>query len=70
MTRLGLWRVVIIAFLAGVCLAVLATCVTVITTYLAYQLELDPDDVVLPAVTNICDVLGVIVLFVVVQILL
>ncbi|CAJ53513.1 magnesium transporter [Haloquadratum walsbyi] len=69
MTRLELWRVVIIALLAGVCLAVLATCVTVITTYLAYQLELDPDDVVLPAVTNICDVLGVIVLFLVVQIL-
>jgi len=31
-------------------------------TYVAYRLELDPDDVVIPVVTNVCDVLGVVVL--------
>jgi len=42
---------------------VLAVVVTVVTTYVAYRYGLDPDDVVVPVVTNVCDVLGVLVLF-------
>jgi hypothetical protein len=35
---------------------------------LAYRYQLDPDDVVVPVVTNVCDVLGVLVLFGVYQV--
>ncbi|MXR42963.1 ABC transporter permease [Halobaculum sp. WSA2] len=55
--------VVLVALSAGVALAVLAVAVTLATTYVAYRLSLDPDDVVIPVVTNVCDVLGVVVLF-------
>ncbi|MFB6127278.1 MAG: magnesium transporter [Halolamina sp.] len=64
---LALATVVFIAGLAGLALSVLAVVVTVTATYAAYRLELDPDDVVIPVVTNTCDVLGVLVLFAVVQ---
>jgi len=62
-TELGLATVVLVALTSGLVLAVLAVVVTVVTTYVAYRLRLDPDDVVIPVVTNVCDVLGVIVLF-------
>ena len=68
--RLSLPDVVAVALASGVVLAVLAVFVSVVMTYLAYRFELDPDDVVVPVVTNVCDVLGVVVLFGVVQILL
>ncbi|MFC7156518.1 magnesium transporter [Halomarina halobia] len=61
--------VVLVALASGAILAVLAIVVTVVATYLAYRLELDPDDVVIPVVTNVCDVLGVVVLFAVVRVL-
>jgi mgtE-like transporter len=67
--RLGLWTVVAVASLSGITLAVLAILVTTMTTYAAYRFELDPDDVVIPVVTNVCDVLGVLVLFGVVRVL-
>lgn len=67
--RLSAAMVVAVAFTSGLVLAVLAIIVTVVATYAAYRLELDPDDVVIPAVTNVCDVLGVLVLFAVVQVL-
>jgi len=66
---LPLETVVAVAVTSGAALAVLAVLVTVVTTYAAYRLELDPDDVVIPVVTNVCDVLGVVVLFVAVQLL-
>jgi len=65
-TRLGLATVVAVATASGVSLALLAVVVAVVATYLAYRLGLDPDDVVVPVVTNTCDVLGVVVLFLVV----
>jgi mgtE-like transporter len=61
--------VVLVAVVSGAVLAVLTVVVTLVTTYAAYRLRLDPDDVVIPIVTNICDVLGVLVLFVVAQML-
>jgi len=61
--------VLAVAVTSGAVLSVLAVAVTVVATYVAYRLELDPDDVVIPVVTNVCDVLGVVVLFVVVQVL-
>ncbi|MFB6300184.1 MAG: magnesium transporter [Halobacteriales archaeon] len=68
--QLGMLTVVLIATASGIALAVLAVLVTVIATYAAYRLSIDPDDVVIPVVTNICDVLGVLVLFLVVVIIL
>ena len=67
--RLSVWTVVTIALASGVGLALLAVVVTVTVTYVAYRLELDPDDVVIPVVTNVCDVLGVVVLFATVQVI-
>jgi mgtE-like transporter len=52
-----------VAVTSGLVLAVLAVLVTFVATYAAYRFELDPDDVVIPVVTNVCDVLGVLVLF-------
>jgi len=61
--RLPFLTVVAVALLSGVVLAALAVAVTTVTTYAAYRFELDPDDIVIPVVTNVCDVLGVLVLF-------
>lgn len=68
-TGLALPTVVLVATASGVSLAALAVVVAVVATYLAYRLGLDPDDVVIPVVTNTCDVLGVVVLFLVVALL-
>jgi mgtE-like transporter len=68
-TELPLATVVAVSVASGAVLAVLAVAVTVVATYAAYRLELDPDDVVVPVVTNTCDVLGVVVLFGAVQVL-
>jgi mgtE-like transporter len=67
--RLPLATVVAVALTSGVVLAALAVAVTTVTTYAAYRFELDPDDVVIPVVTNVCDVLGVLVLFGAVEVL-
>ncbi len=66
-TALPLGVVVLVALSSGLVLAVLAVVVTVVTTYAAYRFSLDPDEVVIPVVTNVCDVLGVLVLFGVVR---
>lgn len=62
-TQLSLSTVLLVSLTSGISLAVLAVAVTLAATYAAYRFELDPDDVVLPVVTNTCDVLGVLVLF-------
>jgi len=67
--RLGPETVLAVAVASGFLLSLLAVLVTALTTYVAYRLELDPDDVVIPVVTNVCDVLGVVVLFLVVAVL-
>ncbi|MFC7176405.1 magnesium transporter [Halosegnis marinus] len=67
---LPLSTVVLVAGLSGAALAVLSVVVSVAATYAAYRLGADPDDVVLPVVTNTCDVLGVLVLFGVVRVVL
>ncbi|GGL46070.1 magnesium transporter [Halocalculus aciditolerans] len=68
--ELSLLTVVTVALTSGAALAVLAIVVTLLSTYAAYRFELDPDDVVIPIVTNTCDVLGVLVLFAVAQLLI
>jgi mgtE-like transporter len=61
--RLPLRDVLAVAMTAGLALAAGAVTVALGATYAAYRFELDPDDVVIPVVTNACDVLGVLVLF-------
>jgi mgtE-like transporter len=68
-TALSPVTVVAVAAASGAALAVLAVVVTVVATYGAYRFRLDPDDVVIPVVTNVCDVLGVVVLYAAVQLL-
>jgi len=68
-TELAVGTVLAVALTSGVLLAALAVLVTVAATYAAYRLRLDPDDVVIPVVTNVCDVLGVVVLFLVVRVI-
>lgn len=65
-SQLPLGAVVFVSAVSGVVLAGVAVTVALSATYTAYRLGLDPDDVVIPVVTNTCDVLGVVVLFVVV----
>ena len=62
-TELGLGTVLAVASLSGFVLALIAVAVTIAATYAAYRFGLDPDEVVIPVVTNTCDVLGVVVLF-------
>ena len=62
-TNLPLSTVLAVSVASGLSLAVLAVLVTVVATYAAYRFELDPDDVVIPVVTNVCDVLGVVLLY-------
>ena len=66
-TELGLPTVFAVATLSGFVLSLIAVAVTLAATYAAYRLGLDPDEVVIPVVTNTCDVLGVVVLFLVAQ---
>jgi mgtE-like transporter len=68
--QLAVGTVLWISLASGIALAVLAVALTLGATYGAYRFGLDPDDVVIPVVTNTCDVLGVVVLFAVVQITL
>jgi mgtE-like transporter len=60
--RLSPTTVVAVSTVSGAVLGVLAIVVTIATAYAAYRFGADPDDVVLPVVTNACDVLGVLVL--------
>lgn len=59
--------VVAIATASGAVLSVLSVGVTVAATYAAYRAGADPDDVAIPVVTNVADVIGVLVLLGVVE---
>jgi mgtE-like transporter len=52
----------VISLVSGLLLAVLAVGISIVATYVSYQRGLDPDDITIPVVTNVCDVLGVLVL--------
>jgi len=67
--RLAPGTVVAVAFVSGLVLAVFVVALALASTYAAVRYELDPDDVVIPTVTNVSDVLGVVVLVVASQLL-
>jgi len=59
---MGLRKLATISLVSGMTLAVIAFLLAVAATYVSYRREYDPDDVTIPVVTNLCDVLGVVIL--------
>jgi len=47
---------------SGLALALVAIALSVAATYVSYRRGYDPDDTTIPVVTNLCDVLGVLIL--------
>lgn len=52
----------VVSVVSGMLLAVVAVALSVSATYVSYRLGLDPDDTTIPVVTNLCDILGVVIL--------
>ncbi len=63
---LALARVLLIALVSGMLLAVLVVVASVVAVEVSYRVGLNPDDTTIPIVTNLCDVAGVLILFAVV----
>jgi mgtE-like transporter len=51
-----------ISLTSGLSLALVAVVLGILATYVSYRRGYDPDDVTIPIVTNVCDVLGVVIL--------
>lgn len=52
----------VISVVSGLSLTVVAILLSIGVTYVSYRLGLDPDDTTIPVVTNVADVLGVVIL--------
>ncbi|PGF15723.1 ABC transporter permease [Natrinema sp. CBA1119] len=59
---MALVDLMLISVVSGMLLAVIAVALSLGATYVSYTQGLDPDDTTIPVVTNLCDILGVIVL--------
>ncbi|ELY82459.1 magnesium transporter [Natrinema pallidum] len=59
---MALADLMLISTVSGLLLAVIAIVLSIGATYISYTQGLDPDDTTIPVVTNVCDILGVIVL--------
>ena len=59
---LPLGTLLTISLVSGMLLAIFAIAISLVATYVSYQFGLDPDDTTIPIVTNMCDILGVIIL--------
>ncbi|WP_222920277.1 magnesium transporter [Natrinema sp. SYSU A 869] len=59
---MALVDLMLISVVSGMLLAVIAIVLSIGATYISYTQGLDPDDTTIPVVTNVCDILGVIVL--------
>ncbi|KAA0006289.1 MAG: hypothetical protein DRM98_00765 [Thermoplasmata archaeon] len=66
----GLVDFISIVFLTGVLLVFVVSIVSVFTAFLSYKKGVDPDDMVAPVVTTIGDVMGILFLFLLIQIVL
>ena len=55
----------VISMVSGMVLAFVAVVLSIAASYASYRLGLDPDDTTIPIVTNLCDILGVVILSVV-----
>lgn len=61
-TPMPLSDLLIISLTSGMTLAVIAIILSFTATYVSYKHGLDPDDTTIPVVTNLCDILGVVIL--------
>lgn len=59
---IALTDLLIISLVSGMTLAVLSIFVSFGAAWLSYRWGLDPDDTTIPVVTNVCDILGVLIL--------
>lgn len=59
---IGFIDVMTISLVSGMSLAVLAIVISIGSTWASYRLGFDPDDTTIPVVTNVCDILGVLIL--------
>jgi len=55
----------VVSVVSGMALAGVAVALSVSATYASYRMGLNPDDTTIPVVTNLCDILGVLILAVV-----
>jgi mgtE-like transporter len=60
-SSLGLATLLTISLVSGMSLAVIAVVFGFAATYLSYRLGIDPDDTTIPIVTNVVDVLGMLI---------
>lgn len=60
-SQLGLGTLLVISLVSGMALAVIAIIFSFAATYASYQMGIDPDDTTIPIVTNVVDVLGMII---------
>lgn len=61
----GLRPLLVITLGSGLLLAAFAMTLSVVATFASFHLGVDPDDTTIPIVTNVTDVFGVVVLFLV-----
>ena len=66
--RLTFLEVFTVSIVSGMILAVIVVVVSLVAVTTSYRLGYNPDDTTIPLVTNICDITGVIVLFLVVTV--
>ena len=62
---MGFVDLMVISLGSGMLLALVAVSLSLAATYASYRLGVDPDDTTIPIVTNLTDILGVVILFVV-----
>ena len=56
------WRpIAVITAISGAAIILIAICFSFLATYLAFRFGVDPDDVTIPVVTNLVDVLGMVI---------
>lgn len=68
--KMTLAETVLVSVVSGMLLAVLAIVLSISATFVSYRMGLDPDDTTIPVVTNLCDILGVVILSVVALLIL
>ena len=60
-STIPLGDLLLIAMTSGMAVAVIAVVFSLGTTYVSYRLGIDPDDTTIPIVTNVVDVLGMVI---------
>ncbi|MDL5362909.1 magnesium transporter [Halalkalicoccus sp. NIPERK01] len=67
---LGFLEVLTISMVSGMALAVLVVVLSVLSVWGSFRLGYNPDDTTIPIVTNVCDIVGVLILFAVASVVI